>query len=317
VEVVISRPGQQFFSGLVGAKAFTIRARAVATIQQGGGDGCVLALDPTDASTVTLNGTPNVVLNGCTLHDNSASPQAFLANGSGSLSAKSVNIVGGDLVNGPFQISPITTGALPASDPYATRAVPTPSGASSPCSGTTVNGSKTVNFPPAGGATPYIFCGGLTINGNATVNFAPGIYFIKNGSFLVNGNSTVTGSGVTFVLTGDTGDQVGTVTINGGTNVTLTAPADGPTSGMLFFQDRSANHFGSNVFNGGATETLTGALYFPNQAVTYNGGNSTTASGCTQLIAWQITFNGNPQLANSCKDAGVTGFGGFHTVLVE
>jgi hypothetical protein len=111
---------------------------------------------------------------------------------------------------------------------------------------------------------------------------------------------------------------VATLTINGGANVNLSAPVTGQTAGLVFYQDRRASHFGgSNILNGGATQTFTGALYFPNQPVTFNGGNSTTGAGCTQLLAWEITFNGDSHLANNCQGAGTRAIGGFKTVLVE
>jgi hypothetical protein len=321
VEVIVARPGPQFFSRLFDASAFTIHARAVGTTQLGqNGDGCVLALDPVDSSTITMNGSGDLDLNGCALDDNSSNAQALQMNGTFSVTASAVNVVGGIHRNGVTSItvpdpSDIRTGAKKASDPYADVPVPTPPSGGS-CTQTVVNGgSKAVEFTPVNGQ--YVFCGGLLINGSGTVKFDPGVYFIKNGSFSVNGTPTITGSGVSFVLVGDTAGQIGSVNINGGASIVLSAPADGATAGLLFFQDGHASQSGTDSFNGGSAQNFTGALYFPSQSVTFNGSNQVAGAGCTQLVASKITFNGTPKFGNNCQGTGVRGIGGSDTVLVE
>ncbi|THD80525.1 MAG: hypothetical protein E7812_07280 [Phenylobacterium sp.] len=322
VEVVITRPGVQFFSGLFAAKPSSIRARAVATVQAGeDGDACVLALDPADVWTVTLNGTPNVNLSNCALDDNSANAQAMLMNGSAVLTTTAVNLVGGLTQNGTAKINtaPIAnnvhTSGKSTSDPYAlksdpTRIIPTPS---APCHAT-----KAVTVS-SGVVSPGTFCGGLSVNASGSVTFNPGVYVIDNGSLTFNGTPTVAGNGVTFVLTGDSAAQVGTVTINGGANVTLTPPPakSGPTAGMLFWQDPRALTSGVNNLNGGSKQSLAGALYFPSQSVIINGNNIISGQVCTQLIAWKITFNGTPTMSNHCDGLGTNGIGGLKVVLVE
>ncbi|MDE2486061.1 MAG: hypothetical protein KGO51_01570 [Alphaproteobacteria bacterium] len=319
VEVIVSRPAPVFFSGLFTAGAGPIRARAVATVQPGkDGDGCLVALDPGDPQTILMNGAPEIDLHGCALYDNSAASNAFAMNGSATLTASAANVVGGYFHNGNTQLNaPLRTGAPPLADPYAD--VPIPSYDPGSCDSTAVvNGGQSKTFT-ANGSTPYVFCGGLIANGGATVHFDPGVYVIQGGSLIFNGNTTVTGTGVTFILTGSTpGGSVATLTINGGANVNLSAPAGGPTSGLVFYQNRNASHHGgSNILNGGATQTFTGALYFPSEPVTFNGGNDTSGAGCTQLLAWEITFNGDSHLANNCQGAGTRAIGGFRTVLVE
>jgi Flp pilus assembly protein TadG len=319
VEVVIARPAPRFFAGFFTPAAGPIRARAVATVQPGGnGDGCLVALDPTGRQSILMNGNPDIDLHGCALYDNSSASDAFAMNGSATLTASAANVVGGYFHNGATRLNaPLNTGASPLNDPYADVSIP-PYSPGNCDSTSTVNGGQSKTFS-ANGDTPYVFCGGFTANGGATVHFDPGVYVIQGGSLIFNGNTTVTGTGVTFILTSARpGGAVATLTINGGANVDLSAPVSGATSGLVFYQDRRAGHSsGSNILNGGATQTFSGALYFPSQPVTFNGNSRTAGDGCTQLLAWNITFNGDSRLANNCKDAGTRAIGGFNTVLVE
>jgi Flp pilus assembly protein TadG len=322
VEVIISRPGTQFFAGLLGQAKGVIRARAVATVQPGkNADGCVVTFDPTGLQTLLMNGNPDVDLDGCSVYDNSSSAQAFAMNGSASLTAVSANVVGGFFHNGNTELNAaLNTGVKPLTDPYADTDVPaySPAGCDSSA---VVNGNTSKTFAPVNGQ-PYVFCSGsgLIINGGADVTFAPGTYVFDAGSFIINGNATVRGDGVTFVLTSHTGSSVATVTINGGADVKVSAPLPSsgqPLPGMVFYQDRRASTTGRDIFNGGARQVFTGALYFPHQPMVFNGGTSVADGGCTQILAYQLTFNGNARVSNHCDGVGTRQIGGFTTVLVE
>jgi hypothetical protein len=65
----------------------------------------------------------------------------------------------------------------------------------------------------------------------------PGIYYLDQGSFTVNGGATITGTGVTLVFTSSTGSNYATANINGGATVSLTAPTSGPLAGIAFYGD--------------------------------------------------------------------------------
>jgi hypothetical protein len=118
------------------------------------------------------------------------------------------------------------------------------------------------------------------------------------------------------VLTGS-GSDYATAAIGNGATVTLSAPTTGAMAGLLFFQDPSAPATGTNTIGGGSVVTLTGALYFPSQTVIYANGTSSTAT-CTQLVAWQIEFQGGATFNSNCANTGVTSIGGGGTAaLVE
>jgi len=317
-EVVISRPMPRFFAGLINASSGPIQARAVAAVQPGGnGDGCVVAFDPRDAASVLLNGNPTVNLDGCAIWVNSSDPGALAMNGSATVTATAANVVGGFFHNGNTHLNAkLNTGVKPLTDPYADVQVPSYPPGKCDASNATVNGNKTQTFTPLNGQ-PFVFCNGLTLNGGANVTFQPGVYVIDGGSLIFNGNTTVRGTGVTFVLTNHTGSNIATATINGGADVNLSAPINGPTSGLVFYQDRRASTGDHDILNGGSTQTFKGALYFPRQQLVFNGGTQVNAGGCTQILAYEITFNGNARLADQCDGAGVRGIGGFRVALVE
>lgn len=316
VEVIVSTPAKRLFSTPFTKSGGVVRARAVALLGHAA-DACVMAFNPTAAQAVLFNGAPEVNLAGCSLYANSRSGSALLLNGAADLSARSVELVGGYQKNGQVSIDTtdgIHTGKSPIADPYADVAIPSYSGcANQP----PVNSGQSVTFSPNPDGSPKVFCNGLTFNGSTNITFKPGVYVIDRGTLIINGGAVVRGTGVTIVFTSSTGSGYANLIINGGADVNLSPPATGPTAGMVFFQDRRAPSGVSDIINGGSTQVLTGAIYFPRQMVLFNGGAAVSTSGCTQLLADQITFNGNANLAINCAGIGVRPAGGAAPKLVE
>src|SRR5262249_15566736 len=92
---------------------------------------------------------------------------------------------------------------------------------------------------------PGTYCtGGISVTNHATVTLNPGIY-ILNGpvQFIVDSQSTLTGTGVTLVFTDPGGaayphgqgggNSAVALDISSGANINLLAPTSGPTEGML------------------------------------------------------------------------------------
>lgn len=313
VEVVISKPMTRFLSGLFSQEAATIRARAVA-VAGAAGDTCILSLNPSISGAITNTGTTDVNLVGCSMRGNSTSASAMDLKGGASVRAKSVGLAGG-LAQGN-NVSLTTTEGVrtrqpPIPDPYSQAPDYSDSGR---CNQNSAAPAGNVTYTAL--AEPYVFCNGLTINSQTTVTLTPGVYVIDRGALLVNGGgSLIARNGVSIFLTGS-GSNFATVDIRGGATVEIDAPVAGDTAGLAIYQDRSAPGYGSNDFNGGSSQRITGALYFPSQAVNYSGG-STAGQGCTQLVANQITFKGNSQFEINCLGTGVKSLGGLRTALVE
>jgi hypothetical protein len=148
----------------------------------------------------------------------------------------------------------------------------------------------------------------MSFGAHADITLEPGTYYIDGGDLTANAQAEIHGTGVTIVLTssGAAGD-IGSVHINGNSSVSLTAPSDGPFAGLVIVQDRRAPSDGTSVFNGGASMSFGGMLYFPSQGVRFNGNNDTNALACTEIIARLVTFTGDAGFTDSgCEAAGVT-----------
>ncbi len=305
VEVIVKQPQVRLFSALWNSQSVPISARAVAVAN--GGQGCVLSLDSKARGAATVQGTAQVVLNGCSLYDDSSDASALIVGGSGKLSALSIGVVGGvSDTSGITTTQGIATGIAPVKDPYASVSAPPLSG----CDQHNFSAKSTTTIDPG------VYCGGMSFNAGANVTLNPGIYYIDQGSLSVNGGATVTGDGVTLVFTSSNGKNWASATINGGATVNLTPPTSGPTAGIVAFGDRNMTAGTAFKFEGGATQVFSGAVYLPKAAVTFAGGANTT-TGCTQLIGDTVTFTGNSNLAVNCSKYKTKPLGSAVATLVE
>lgn len=222
----------------------------------------------------------------------------------------------------------------PVIDPYAARTVPAhncPSNAQPVAVGSTLSPSQGNGSGTSGSVG--VFCGGLTIptvNGVNAVTVNCGTYVVAGSTLNINQNVKVTQStscttGVTFILTNSHAgaNDYASVSYQGNNSgkLVLTAPNTGPYSGLVFFQDRDApnpqsgsnnnNTCGSgaaqNKITGQGQVALNGAVYFPSQVLCFGGGSRTDAANkCTQIIAYNINFNGNAGINSVCTGIGIT-----------
>jgi len=181
----------------MGVSNLGVKARAVAVVI-GDGTACVLSLNKTASGAAIAQGSTTVNLSGCSLYDNSANASALTVGGSARLSALSVGVVGG--ISGNTSITAVqgvNTGVQPLADPYAKLQVPAFSGCDD--HNFTAKTKVTIN--------PGVYCGGMKLNAGADVTLNPGIYYIDRGDLTVNGGATMTGTGVTIILTSSTGSS--------------------------------------------------------------------------------------------------------------
>ncbi len=313
VEVIVSQPQTLVMISYFTSTAFNVSARAVAKAPSG--SSCVLQTDPAATTGVQIGNGANVTLNQCGLAVNATGSAALSVSGGATLNSPTVSVAGQASVSGGGAINPssgLKVNQSPATDPYASTAMPT-----APAGCLKTNFQTQPYQSTAWNLSPGTYCGGMSIGNGATVNLAAGTYFMKSGTFNVSGGTTVTGSGVTIILTNNGGStSYATVSISNGGTVTLSAPTSGATSGILFFADRNAPTTGVDTFSGGSTENFTGALYLPTQQAYYSNG-TTTSSHCTQLVAWTVVFQGGSTFNNSCSGTGVIGIGSSSSQLVE
>ena len=308
VDVVVRRQVPFYFAGLfLGGESTTIAARAVSGVRNLGPQ-CVIALDETAARAIEFTGNTTADI-GCGVASNSDSNEALYISGDAILEANPAQAFGDIAIEGsgtliselpPLPFSPRVD------DPFAGLAPPP----SPPCdlSGTgnqPVKISDSSEVVDANGDGFTTFCGGIEFGGTLTLD--SGTIVVRNGDFTTKGNTNVSGSDVTVMLTGDGPSDVGNVHLNNNTVMDLSAPTSGPFAGLVFYQDPKAETPDDSLFNGGVNLDLDGAIYMPASHIEFSGGAG-NPNNCLQLVSRTITFIGNSFVRNDltvCEDLGL------------
>ena len=286
--------------GLAGVylSSITVGASSVAEVVYNfGGGGCVLALAKTASDAADLTGGTSVNLTNCVIAANSSDACATNLSGGATLEAGDIYTVGGYCLGGGAGFTATTpglvpvTGGAPVPDPFASMFPGNPSMPVS-CAGA-------ANLPNGTSFSPGIYKQ-VNLGGGKTYTFATGTYYIC-GNFTTGGGATFSNGpgGATFVVSGN-------ISLAGGSNGTLSAPASGTYPGIIFYQPGNSSNQTSFKINGGAGVTLTGALYLPGGNLTFNGGDTTGSTACLEIVAYTIQFNGGSNLTNTgCSVDGV------------
>lgn len=263
------------------------RAAAIDT-----GDFCVVALENSNRAGIIVQGSISVNL-GCGMISNSPSASDSVAvNGTGhTVTADPVAGVGGvPDING---VSNEQSYHLSQPDPYEGKySTAVPSGM--PCGNmnshvvSTTGGVTTLSPGCYQGGNAFKFNGG-------SYNLQPGTYYLNSIDFEVTGG-TLTGSGVTIILTGS---MPGQVKMNGNGTVQLSAPTSGPYEKMLLIQSANANDMNnSHTFNGTSSSSFDGTIYIPKQQVTFSGSTGAMTK-CAMIVARRVEFAGNANIQNN------------------
>lgn len=149
-------------------------------------------------------------------------------------------------------------------------------------------GGSTLQF---GAALNHYIVGNLALNGS--VVFGSGRYTV-DGDFINDTGGSMTGSDVTFILSGK-------LKLNGGTSINLNASdgtvAGGAIASLLFHSDTTS----SIDWGGGSSNVFDGVVHFPNATVNFSGGNkSVDQGGCFMLIASKINATGGTTTGSAC-----------------
>jgi hypothetical protein len=289
-EILLTQQAPRFFTAYFSSQPVNLRARAVATSITAA-NACILALNGTAQKAIQVQGNSTLTLNGCDVMSDSVAANAVNVWGSANMTADCAVSVGGVANNGGMTLTgcpSAITQAPRVGDPFAGLPTPLP--------GTTRN-IPNGNNPHGLSLSPGSYSGGMDLSG--TVTLSPGTYYVSGGDFNVNANASVSGSGVTIYMAAGSH-----VSINGNADVNLSAPTSGTYSGILFFGDRNDTSGVSNTFNGDASSSLTGDIYFPSQQVSYLG-NFSGINGCTQIIADTVQWSGNATVGVNCAAQGM------------
>lgn len=301
VEVMVRQASPTGLIGMFTASSFmNVAARAVAGAVPG--KGCVFALGSGTDLTFTQSG--NMTFPNCNIYgDGNLDDTA-----SGNITTNLISIEGtstrggsGEFYNSSGVLTSPTTGQDAVADPLAGEISP-PTSWPSCLPNTNVSSAGTIG--PSGGAT--IICyDGLNINaGSGTVTLNPGVYVI-NGTFNISagGNTTVTGTGVTFYFP-NAGDNA---QLTGAAKMDLTAPTTAYTSngadipaGILFYQNPDDTSL-MNISASG-TSTLTGVFYLPKAELELSGSATSTLDA--DVVVGSLDFTGSMNWVNYSDIAG-------------
>lgn len=262
VEVLIRRPTSGLATTLLFRMEIEITGRSVAA-QVAGTPVCLVALRSSGQG-IMVNSDSSIQANGCMVHANSHSLSGIGSNSGSSIDAEAISVVG-DYQGTGYTPAP-DTGVPELPDPLSYLAPPANAGA--PCD----HNSKSIDDEGNETLSPGVYCDDLKIN-DSDVTFDPGVYIIRGGEFLVNSDSSISGSGVTFYFTDDA-----KFTLNSDSRANLSAPVTGDYPGILLFQDPSSSNT-DNLFNSDSSSAFEGTLYFPKGKVMVNSGSSLGGGG--------------------------------------
>jgi len=265
---------------------------------------CVMVLGKDDKLSVGFGEASRdtiVSLVACDLYNASGEAGSTELLGGASLNARNIFLAGGyTLAAGAVMTASkyLTTHASPVADPYSRLAVP-----SFPeCT----RNRYRLDQQKSEIISPGVYCGGIEVAGGATLHLDPGTYILDRGDFVVDGNSTVSGTGVTLILTSRTRSNYGAIDFHAGSTIELTAPARGAAAGIpgiAIWVDGNVPA-ASDTFEAGSTQNVNGAIYLPGRRVKYSGG-SPSATRCSQLIARAVTLTGHSYFRHDCIGAGL------------
>lgn len=287
VKVTITQPVNAFLAWLFGVTQTPTSATATAG-PAGNGNPCLLTLGGSGSGALRVVGNGIVMASACGINVNSNSATAMQLTGNVTVTARSIQVVGGYTQTGNVTVGNVITGAAPAPNPFASLAMPVFSACTQTNYAKTGNGALTLS--------PGTYCGGISIGGNHAVTFNPGLYVLHGGGIKFTGNiSPVVGQGVTFYNTGNGSTYpYSSLSLSGNVALNFSAPTTGVYAGMLLMQDPLNTKTSTIVGNSGAT--LAGNLYFPNNALTLNG-NSGTDIPIGSVVAKSVSVTGNTRFS--------------------
>jgi hypothetical protein len=238
---------------------------------------CMLSKASSGGNALLVNSPAFVDSGSCEIHVRSSSNDAFMFNSSTTFNASKFCIKGTATVRGSTT-GTISTGCNAASDTLA-GTLPTPSDSVCTFNNFNPNGSSVV-------LVPGTYCGWTNFNGGMTVTLTPGLYIVKNGGWNFN-DSTVTGTGVTFYLSG----SGATLFMNGSVSLDISAPTSGTYKGILLYQNASlpANNF---IFNATRGQRLQGLIYLPTQNIQYKSKQKSGTRDAVSVVANTIIIDG-------------------------
>jgi Flp pilus assembly protein TadG len=309
VTAVVSQPFPTFFLGAFShgsMKTMDVSASAVAA---GGSPSqtCICLLGPT-GDDLNMSNDAQLNANKCGVESNSISSNAITVVGSASIcgttvSSPSPNWNNSSNINNAGTICPAAVrqqGAAPCNS-GGIQTPPLPPGIT--CYANPINGwvlpGWTANYTlpmqnvhETNGhveneiVTNNSVCyQSLNLSNASSVTFTSGYTYYIQGDFTTGGGAPVSGSGVSFVISGN-------INIANGVTLNLTAPtASDGNPGVLFYVPNSTS---TVLLQGGSNSNFSGIIFAPNSPVTLNNGTGTNTKG--DIVAKSLTMAGGATL---------------------
>jgi Putative Flp pilus-assembly TadE/G-like len=262
VEVIIHTQVMETFGQAITNGPMPVTARSVARGQPM--DIGLVLLQPSGAQTFRNNATSFALINS-SLHVNSTDPAAYTQGSFGVMTANRFDVTGGiSNTPGALLVGSVHTGVSPMPDPLQSFPVPSTAGVTvQSATPLTVNSILPVTLQPG------IYQGGIHITGVSSVTLQSGVYIMQGGGFVIDGTSTVNGTGVMIYNTTSPANPTGPISITSQGKVTLSAAGSGVYQGITFFQDRNLTNPVS--MTGVGLAVITGVVYAASAPVTLNG----------------------------------------------
>ena len=300
IEVIVNQPNPTYFMSLFGINPVNVAARAVAGIVPS--PSCIYVLNPTSSGTSFwvkggAKGGPSINAAGCGIQVDSSSQNAFCDQGSATVNAPYIHIVGyqsptGQCNKQPTGGAPVTTSGTSIPDPYNNLAGPTdPSQCSQTSSATNLantsivaNGGTycftnmsagvTLNNVSLTGGT-FVFMNGVSLSGTVTVT---------NGTFDVEQGQFTQGNAALNITAPTTGTYNSIAFMVPWTNSVTTCGSSGKSVGINYPPTCVQLQFGSGGFG-----SLDGIIYAPTSTVwMQDSGGGVQAAG---IVAFNLFNN--------------------------
>jgi len=292
IQIILTSNVKTYFAGVIGRNTIVNRVSAVARtktpeVKELMDGYAVVSLAPEsdcdNKKSFWVHGEATLDVDGGGVFVNSNNKEcALIVQGSGSIRIRTddpISVVGGALIQKPRLLTPYPphTGTTPYPFPPPFFLPKVGCGGEAQIdeyTGTTMTAGKWYDdFPPEG-----------------VVNLGRGVYCIND--FILDDNTTLYGTGVTFVVKGE-------VHWNPHATLDLSAPKSGDNAGLLLYLPID-NHR-RVVINAGDESAISGTILAPGASILLGGPN--TQEGLhSQVIGYRIEVNGQSNIVIKYRD---------------
>lgn len=255
---------------------------------------CMMALNSNAEGALSIQGTADIIADGCAIQVNSDDDEALYQNGNGSASADSYCVQGG--YSGSNYTPTPRENCAAENDPledefaadWAAEGIDSMACTYTNLAEINTSASTITNLSPG------VYCGGLSVKKGIVQLQTGQIYVFRDGPLEIQAHGTLQGTEVVILFDGDNTTRL---VIQAGGSVVTSARSSGTFQGIAFAQNPSSVPDDPNLIIGGGEIEINGILYFPKQELKITGGGEIgTNAAQFAIIADTIAIEGNGQL---------------------